>query len=185
MHATLAEKLWSGTATNRLRQSVLVVAGSLLLALSAQIKVPFWPVPMTMQTFVVLIIGATYGRNLAVATVAAYLIEGAAGLPFFAGAGGGLPVLGGPTAGYLAGFVLAAGLIGHLADRGKGRTVVGAFPIFVAGEIVIFGCGVGWLSTFIGIEKAVAVGLVPFLLADAFKITLACFLLPWAWKGRA
>lgn len=181
MQATLAEKLWSGTATNRLQQAILIVGGSLLLAASAHVKVPFWPVPMTMQTFVVLMIGATYGRNLALATVAAYLIEGAVGLPFFA-AGGGLAILSGPTAGYLFGFLIAAGLVGHLADRGMGRTMASTVPIFLLGDTVIFLSGVGWLASLFGLEKAVAAGLTPFLLAEAVKIALACALLPWAWK---
>jgi biotin transport system substrate-specific component len=184
MHVTLAERLWSGTATNRLHQAALIIGGSLLLAVSAHVTVPFWPVPMTMQTFVVLMIGATYGRNLALATVAAYLVEGAAGLPFFA-AGSGLAMLTGPTAGYLFGFLIAAGLVGHLADRGMGRTIASAVPIFLLGDAVIFLCGVGWLASLIGIEKALAAGLTPFLLAEAVKIALACALLPWIWKRKA
>jgi biotin transport system substrate-specific component len=129
-------------------------------------------------------IGATYGRNLALATVAAYLVEGAAGLPFFA-AGSGLAMLTGPTAGYLFGFLIAAGLVGHLADRGMGRTIASAVPIFLLGDAVIFLCGVGWLASLIGIEKALAAGLTPFLLAEAVKIALACALLPWIWKRKA
>jgi biotin transport system substrate-specific component len=130
---------------------------------------------------VVLMIGAVYGRNLALATVAAYLIEGAMGLPFFAG-GGGVAILAGPTAGYLIGFLIAAGLVGSLANRGMGCTVASAIPIFIAGDAIIFLCGVGWLSTITGIEAAVTGGLVPFLLAEVVKIALACALLPWAWK---
>jgi len=184
MQMTLAERLWPGVSTNRIQQATLAIAGSLLLAVSAHVKVPFWPVPMTMQTFVVLMIGATYGRNLAVATVAAYLIEGAIGLPFFA-ASGGVAILVGPTAGYLFGFLVAAGLVGQLANRGMGRTVPTAVLIFIAGDAAIFLCGVGWLSTIIGIDKAVAGGLAPFMLAEAVKIALACALLPMAWKRRS
>lgn len=181
MQLTLADKLWSGATTNLVKQIALVIGGSLLLAASAHMKVPFWPVPMTMQTFVVLMIGAVYGRNLALATVAAYLVEGAAGLPFFA-AGGGIAILAGPTAGYLIGFLVAAGLVGHLANRGMGRSLASAIPIFIAGDAAIFLCGVAWLSTLIGFEAAIVNGLVPFLLAEVVKIALACALLPWAWK---
>jgi len=181
MQLTLAEKLWTGATPSLVKQAVLVIAGSLLLAASAHVKVPFWPVPMTMQTFVVLMIGAVYGRNLALATVAAYLVEGAVGLPFFA-AGGGIAILAGPTAGYLVGFLVAAGLVGHLANRGLGRSVASAVPIFLLGDTAIFLCGVGWLSTLIGFEAAVVNGLIPFLLAEVVKIALACALLPWAWK---
>ena len=181
MQITLVDKLWSGATTNLLKQAALVIAGSLLLAAAAHVKVPFWPVPMTMQTFVVLMIGATYGRNLALATVAAYLVEGAVGLPFFA-SGGGIGILAGPTAGYLLGFLVAAGLVGHLANRGLGRSVASAMPIFILGDVVIFLCGVAWLSTLVGAESAITGGLVPFLLAEVLKIALACTLLPWAWK---
>ncbi len=181
MQATLAEKLWSGATTQLLKQAALVIGGSLLLAIAANVKVPFWPVPMTMQTFVVLMIGATYGRNLALATVAAYIVEGAIGLPFFAG-GSGPAVLVGPTAGYLLGFLVAAGIVGHLANRGMGRSVASAMPIFILGDVVIFLCGVAWLSTLVGTEAAITGGLVPFLLAEVVKIALACTLLPWAWK---
>jgi biotin transport system substrate-specific component len=181
MQLTLAEKLWTGATPTIVKQAVLVIAGSLLLAASAHVKVPFWPVPMTMQTFVVLMIGAVYGRNLALATVAAYLVEGAIGLPFFA-AGGGVAILAGPTAGYLFGFLVAAGLVGHLTDRGLGRNVASAAAIFVAGDVAIFLCGVAWLSTITGLQGAITGGLVPFLLAEVVKIALACALLPWAWK---
>ena len=99
-------------------QIVLVLAGTALLALAAKITVPFWPVPMTLQTLAVFLIAATYGRNLAVATVIAYLVEGAIGLPVFA-TGGGLAYMAGPTGGYLAGFVVAAAIVGHAADRGS------------------------------------------------------------------
>ena len=181
MQMTLAEKLWSGATTTLLKQAALVIAGSLLLAAAAHVKVPFWPVPMTMQTFVVLMIGATYGRNLALTTVAAYLMEGTIGLPFFA-AGGGLATLVGPTAGYLFGFLIAAGLVGHLANRGMGRSIASAMPTFILGDIVIFLRGVAWLTTIVGVESAITGGLVPFLLAEVLKIALACALLPWAWK---
>ncbi|GAB2177457.1 biotin transporter BioY [Dongia sp. agr-C8] len=181
MQLTLADKIWSGASTTLVKQAALVIAGGLLLAVSAHVKVPFWPVPMTMQTFVVLMIGAVYGRNLALATVAAYLVEGAVGLPFFA-AGGGLAILAGPTAGYLFGFLIAAGLVGHLANRGMGRSVASAVAIFIAGDVAIFVCGVAWLSTLIGFQAAIVNGLVPFLLAEVVKIALACALLPGAWK---
>ncbi len=104
MTGTLAARLWpveAGNATTR--AIVLIVAGSLLLTLSAKVQVPFWPVPMTMQTFVVLMIGATYGSTLGAATVLVYLVQGALGLPVFA-KGGGLAYMTGPTGGYLLGW---------------------------------------------------------------------------------
>jgi biotin transport system substrate-specific component len=117
-HATLADALWSPAAgSTTVRAIVLAVIGSILLTISAKIQVPFWPVPMTIQTFVVLVLGVAYGWRLAGATVLLYLAQGALGLPVFA-AGGGLAYMAGPTGGYLVGFLLAALVVGWLAERG-------------------------------------------------------------------
>jgi biotin transport system substrate-specific component len=182
MHTTLAAALWSRTATSRFHQVALVVLGTMLLAISAQIQVPFWPVPMTMQTFMVLIIGATYGWRLGGMTVAAYLVEGAVGLPVFAQFSAGAHVLVGPTAGYLAGFVAAAMLTGYLAERGFGRNLATALISFAAGTVVIFVFGLAWLSSLIGIEGAITHGLMPFILSEPTKVALATLLLPSCWK---
>ena len=123
----------------------------LLLAVSSKIQVPFWPVPMTMQTFVVLVIAMAYGWKLALLTLIAYLIEGALGLPVFA-KGGGLPYLIGPTAGYLYGMAIAAAVIGYFADLGYGKSIIKCIvPLFI-GTIIIFVFGVGYLSSIIGFE---------------------------------
>jgi biotin transport system substrate-specific component len=183
MNSTLVGRLWPRTVDSTLMQVVLVIAGTALLALSAKVQVPFWPVPMTMQTFVVLIIGAAYGARLGGITLLAYLAEGAIGLPVFA-KGGGVAYLAGPTGGYLVGFLVAAFVVGWLADRGYGRAVLTTLVAFVIGEAVIFTLGVGWLATIIGLDKAVAAGLVPFLPAEALKIALACALLPLAWQAK-
>ncbi|MBT5226290.1 MAG: biotin transporter BioY, partial [Proteobacteria bacterium] len=106
MHTTLAQEVWPLARDSRVAQAVLVVAGTLLLAVSAKVQVPFWPVPMTMQTFVVLLLGVAYGPRLGVVTGALYLVEGALGLPVFA-KGAGIVYLIGPTGGYLFGFVMA------------------------------------------------------------------------------
>jgi biotin transport system substrate-specific component len=170
---TLVARLWPSTAANRIpRAAILMLAGSILLAAAAQVKVPFWPVPMTMQTFVVLMIGAGYGWRLAGATLVAYLIEGAAGLPVFTGGAGPL-YLAGPTGGYLAGFVLAAVAAGWLAERGATRVLPLALAAFLIADLLVFGAGVGWLSSLIGIDKAIKGGLLPFLPAEALKIVLA------------
>ena len=166
---------------SRVFQGAIILLGSLLLAISAKVQVPFWPVPMTMQTFVVLLLGATLGWRLAGATLLAYLVEGAMGLPVFA-SGAGVAYMAGPTGGYLAGFLLAAIAVGWLAERGFGRTAPTVLVAFALGQIIIFGLGLAWLSGFIGMEKAIAVGLVPFLAAEAVKTTLACAVLPLAWK---
>ena len=133
--------MWTRIATSRFHQVALVLLGTVLLAISAQIQVPFWPVPMTMQTFVVLMIGATYGWRLGGATMIAYIAEGAIGLPVFAQFSAGAHVLVGPTAGYLVGFVVAALVTGYLSERGFGRNLATAAISFAAGTIIIFACG--------------------------------------------
>lgn len=155
----------------------MALAGTVLLALSAKVQVPFWPVPMTLQTLAVLALGALFGARLAGATVLAYLIEGAAGLPVFA-AGGGLGYLAGPTGGYLFGFLLAAGFAGWASDRGLTRGAAPALGVFLVAEALIFGPGVLWLAGFTGAEKALAAGLVPFLPGEALKLALAALIVP-------
>jgi len=170
---------------NAARMVMLAVAGSLLLWVSAKIAVPFWPVPMTMQPFAVMGIGAAFGWRLGMATVALYLLEGALGLPVFSGTpekGIGLAYMAGPTGGYLAGFVLAAGITGWLAERGFDRNVVTMVIAMTAGTIVLYVMGVAWLSHLIGFEKALTFGLYPFVLGDAAKILLAALVFPAVWK---
>lgn len=181
-HATLADVLWSPAAgSTAVRAIVLAVIGSLLLTISAKIQVPFWPVPMTMQTFVVLVLGVAYGWRLAGATVLLYLAQGALGLPVFAG-GGGLAYMAGPTGGYLAGFLLAAVAVGWLAERGWARSAPSTLAAMLIGTAIIFGCGIAWLATLMGLPQAISAGLVPFLLSEAVKIALATALVPSAWR---
>lgn len=157
------------------RDAVLVVLGSVLLAISAKVQVPFWPVPMTMQTFVVLMLGAHAGLRVAGATVALYLIEGAVGLPVFAS---NIPMadpihyMAGPTGGYLAGFLVSALFISFAFERGFNRNFATTSVIIFLGDAVIMGLGFAWLSSLIGVEKAFAVGVLPFLPAEALKIAL-------------
>ncbi len=153
----------------------LVLAGTALLALSAKVQVPFWPVPMTLQTLVVMMIGATYGTRLGGATLIAYLAEGAMGLPVFA-SGSGLAYLAGPTGGYLFGFLLAAVAVGLASDRGWLRGLLPAAGVMLAATALIYAPGVLWLSGFLGAEKAIAAGLLPFLPAEALKLSLATVL---------
>ncbi len=179
---TLAGALWPAKENTRwLRATVLVLVGTALLTLSAKIQVPFWPVQMSMQTFAVLVIGAVYGARLAGATVALYLAQGAIGLPVF-GLGAGLAYMAGPTGGYLIGFLVAAIVVGWLAERGFDRRWPTALAAFLIGDIIIFAFGIAWLTGLIGFEKAVAGGLLPFLPAEALKIALAMAVLPLAWK---
>ena len=166
---------------NYTKNIFLVFFGTILLAVSSKIQVPFWPVPMTMQTFVVLIIAMAYGWKLSLLTLIAYLIEGAVGLPVFA-KGGGLLYLIGPTAGYLYGMVIAAAIIGYFADLGYGKSIIKCIIPLGIGIIIIFVCGIGYLSSIIGFEKAIAAGLLPFIPSELFKIALAVFIIPTIWK---
>ena len=161
----------------------LVLAGSALLALSARFSfyLPFSPVPVTGQTFAVLFIGALYGSKRGAMTVAAYICEGAIGLPVFAGGAFGLVSLVGPTGGYLFGFVAATYLTGRLAEKSWDRNIFGAAAMMLLGEIVLFTFGVFWLSRYIG-SKAIVAGLVPFIPGEVVKMALASVLLPSGWK---
>jgi biotin transport system substrate-specific component len=179
----LATALWpnrSDSVAGLLRAVVLVVAGTALLTLSAKINLPLPYVPMTLQTLVVLLIGTAYGWRLGVATVIAYLAEGAAGLPVFAGPVGGLAPLVGPTAGYLFGFVAAAFIVGWLSERGWDGSVVRLFIAMGIGHIVILVAGFAWLAFGIrlGVEKAWLIGVMPFIAASVIKNSLGAVLIP-------
>ncbi len=184
----LCQALWPATdARAKLaRAVVLAVMGSALLWASAKVQIPFYPVPMTMQTYMVLVIGAAYGWRLGGATVLLYLLEGAAGLPVFAGTpekGIGLAYLAGPTGGYLLGFLLAATLIGWLAQRGWDRSLWRMLVAMALGHGVIFLLGVGYLASLMGsLEQAVSAGFVPFAWATVLKTALAAATLPLAWQ---
>lgn len=160
-------------------QAGLAVAGSLLLWASAKVSVPFYPVPMTLQTLALFLIAATFGSRLAVATVGLYLVEGLVGLPVFAGTpekGIGLAYMMGPTGGYLAGYLVAAALVGYAAERSWGRNLLGLLTAMLAGEAVILGLGFTWLAVLLGAEKAVAFGIGPFIVTDLVKVALAAAL---------
>ena len=167
------------------RALFLILVGSLLLTASAKVQVPFYPVPMTLQTLVVLLIGIAFGWRMGSATVLAYLAQGALGFPVFAGTpekGLGLLYMAGPTGGYLLGFALAAATTGWLAERGLDRSAIGTAFAMAAGNVVIYVCGLVWLSSFVGMEKAVDFGLVPFLFGDLMQIALATATLSMIWK---
>lgn len=185
VHPTLAGAAWPGAAGSWLRMAILAIAGTVLLTISAKIQVPFYPVPMTMQTFAVLVIGMAYGWKLGSATLLLYLAEGAVGLPVFAGTpekGIGLAYMAGPTGGYLVGFVLAAGIAGWLGEKGWDRSIPMTVTAMVIGTVIIFVPGYAWLAALIGGEKAWAFGVLPFLWGEVFKIALAAAVLPGAWK---
>jgi len=159
-----------------LRGAALALLGTLVLVVSAKVQVPFYPVPMTLQTLAVLTLGALFGARLAAATVALYLGEGLIGLPVFAGAGAGPLYLVGPTGGYLVGFLLAAALVGWLAERGWTRGWLLALAAMTLGHVVIFVVGFAWLALALGAAKAWAVGVAPFAAATLAKTLLAAAL---------
>ncbi|RDV03995.1 biotin transporter BioY [Undibacter mobilis] len=156
-----------------------VVVGSLLLTASARTQIPFWPVPMTMQTMAVIVIGMTLGSRLGLIVVAAYVLEGLMGLPVFANTparGAGLAYLMGPTGGYLAGFCVAAYVSGWLAERGFGHDLFKASLVNIIGTLIILTFGYAWLAHLIGPVKAYAAGVHPFLLSSLVKIGLGAVL---------
>lgn len=167
-----------------LYDSFLVLGGSFLMALSAQIAIPlpFSPVPITGQTFAILVVGILLGKRRGTAAVLAYLMEGAIGLPVFAGGAAGIAKILGPTGGYLVSFLPAAYLVGYLAEKGWDRKVSTTFLVMILGNIVIFGFGALWLAKFVGLNQAFSLGILPFLAGDVVKIGLAAFVLPGAWK---
>ncbi len=192
--SALASHAWSGEGNAALRAVLLVIVGSALLIISAKIKVPFYPVPMTLQTFAVMAIAAAYGSRLAVATVLVYLAEGLLGMPVFANtppAVAGPAYFLGPTGGFLMGFVAIALIVGIATDRGWDRSVPKLFAAMIVADVVCFILGFAWLAWFaqlssgatgLGLASAWKNGVVPFLLADLVKIALAACLIPAAWR---
>ena len=177
-NTTLINSILSTYSINAYFKNIaLILFGTLLLALSSKVQVPFWPVPMTMQTFKVFIIGMSYGWKLAFSTLVIYLFEGALGLPVFA-KGGGLLYLTGPTAGYLYGMTIAAGVIGIFAELGYNNSYFKSLVSLSIATFIIFLCGVGYLGSLIGYDKALAGGLYPFIPSELFKIALAIVLIP-------
>jgi len=162
----------------------LIVGASMVTALAAQLAVPVpWsPVPITGQTFVVTLSGAVLGARRAFLAQALYLAEGALGLPVFAAGGAGAAVFAGPTAGYLLGFPLAAALTGALAQRGWDRRFSTMLPAMLIGSVPVFALGLAQLSRFIPADRLLAAGLFPFLPGDLIKATLAALAFPAAWR---
>jgi biotin transport system substrate-specific component len=168
------------------KQALLVCVGIAVLAIAAKIKVPMWPVPITMGTFAVLTLGAAYGPRLGLATIMGYMIVGALGFDVFAGSGAeaaGLTYMMGGTGGYLAGYVLATVLLGALARRGWDKTAPRMAGAMLLGNVLIYVPGLIWLGMLYGWDKPILQwGLTPFLIGDALKLALAAALLPMVWK---
>lgn len=176
---TLADVIPGGVA----RSVALVVGGAGFVGLTAQVFVPlpFSPVPLSLQTFSVLLVGAVLGSRRGVASMALYLLAGVAGVPWFAQHQSGWAFA---SFGYVVGFVVAAYLVGRLAERGADRTVLRSVGLMVLGNLAIYAVGVPGLVliTGMGLGQALVAGVVPFLIGDALKIALAAGLLPATWK---
>lgn len=170
------------------RNALLVIGGAAFVGLSAQVAIPlpFTPVPLTGQTFAVLLTAAALGMWRGVASMSLYAVAGLAGVPWFAGGssafqGGALVA----SFGYVLGFIAAAALVGWLAERGATRTALRTAGLMVLGNVVIYAIGATWLANAIGVslQKAVELGVTPFLVGDALKVALAAGLFPLAWRA--
>ena len=169
-----------------IKRAVLVVLGVAALTLAAKIRVPMWPVPMTMQTFAVLTVGAAYGARLGLVTLLVYLALGMAGVAVFAGDTAGLSYMAGPTAGYLVGFAVAATLVGWLSSKGWSGRVVPMIGALLLGLAVIYAFGLPWMAYLFAAEKGmdwvIQWGLTNFLAGEVLKVALAALLIPVAWR---
>ncbi len=181
-----------GDAARLASNLVTVVLGTLLITICAKINVPVWPVPVTLQGFAIAALAAAFGLRIGVATVALYLIEGAAGLPVFAGATAGIPYLMGPTGGFLIGFLLMAAIIGYAADRGASGKPLALFAAMLAGDAVLLVLGFAWLLFMAGqaqwidqanvVASAFAKAVQPFIVWDILKMALAALTVTGAWN---
>jgi biotin transport system substrate-specific component len=194
---TLAGLLWptSSLSLNWTRTILLAIIGSALVAIAAQVSVPMLPVPMTLQTLAALAVGAAYGARLGAITLALYALEGAAGLPVFANFQAGLFLPTGEiiaSGGYILGFILAAGLVGHLVEKGWGANVIKLCGATLLGAAIIYVPGliwlVGWLIVMKGMDATSAIvvaftsGMLPFILGDIIKAVLAALAFPAAFS---
>ncbi len=170
-HETLAKKI------------MLVLGGTALIAAAAQVSVPMFPVPMTLQTLAILVVGLTYGARLGAATLLAYLAEGAAGLPVFANGHSGLAYMAGPTGGFLAGFVLMAWVAGLASDRGWTRGLPGAVAAALVASALLYLPGLAWPAVAMGkaAPELLSGWMLPFLAGDALKAVLAALVVTGGW----
>jgi biotin transporter BioY len=179
MRLTIVDTLWPRTGL--VRDIACVGLGALLTALLTRIEIPLMPVPITGQTFAVLLVGALLGSTRGALSMIVYLGSGLMGAPVFSSAGWGLSHLSGPTGGYLVGFVLAAFLVGWLSERGWDRKVVATVFAMSLGMVVIYLTGCLWLAHFVGWDAVLGVGVFPFLIGDGLKIACAAIALPSGW----
>ena len=186
-HLVLIDVLWP--SERAWREVVLLLGGAVLIALSAQVRIPlpFTPVPLTGQTFAVLLLAALYGSLRGPLTILTYLSLGLLGLPVFASGATGAAAFSTATSGYLLGYPVAAFVVGLLSERGTDRSPWTTAASMALGNIIIYASGVLWLSRFVGWSEVLTAGVLPFLPGDALKIALATIALPTAWRlvGRS
>lgn len=185
--AVLSTRILPRSRTSRQTAAIALIMGfALLTALCAQIRIPlgFTPVPITGQTFAVLLSGAVLGSRMGAASQLLYVLMGAAGAPFYAGGTGGWEYATGATMGYLLGFVAAAYAVGYLAEHRQDRRFATSIGAFLTGNLVIYALGVPWLMYSLSwdLAEGVAKGLAPFIIGDTIKIMLAAGVMPVAWK---
>jgi biotin transport system substrate-specific component len=181
-----------GDAAKLVANIATVVLGTLLITICAKINVPVWPVPVTLQSFAIAALAAAFGLRIGVATVALYLLEGAVGLPVFAGMSAGIPYLMGPTGGFLIGFLLLAAIVGYAADRGASGKPLTLFAAMLVGDAVLFVLGFAWLLFMAGqaqwidqanvVASAFAKAVQPFIVWDILKMALAALTVTGAWN---
>ena len=198
MNSTLAQRALP--MNNAMTRNILLaVAGSLLVAAAAQVNVPFWPVPLTLQTLAVLLVGGAYGARLGAATLALYALEGIIGLPFFAGGKSGIfdgkldYLLPASSMGYVVGFVIAAWLVGYLAQSGWINSLGSMLAAAFAGAVVLYVPGLIWLAIWaaktqgfdaaMAVQKSLEWGLYPFMIGDTLKAAIAGLGLSAGWKA--
>jgi biotin transport system substrate-specific component len=176
----------SSRSLNLLRDVLLIIGFNLLLILSARVSIHLWftPVPITLQTFAVMLTAAVLGSRRGALVMLLYLAEGAAGLPVFANGGGWIYLATQPTAGYLWSYPIAAFIVGFLCERGLDRSFLTSVFAMLPGTLVIYALGVSWLAFLlhIGLDKAFTLGMLPFIPGDLIKIVVAALLLPAAWS---
>lgn len=197
MNATLATRIMP-MQNAMLRNAVLAIAGSLLVAIAAQVRIPFWPVPMTLQPLAVLLVGGAFGARLGASTMGLYAIEGFVGLPVFSGLRAGLfdgkldYLFPAPSTGYILGYILAAALIGYLAECGWIASAPRMVLAALIGAAVLYVPGLLWLATWyivtqglstdVAVSSAIAKGLVPFIPGDIVKAVIAGLGLAGGWS---
>ena len=179
----LINKIIKEKSESRMTELLLIISGAVFLGMTARISImlPFTPVPITGQTFGVLMIGLVYGRKLGLKTIGSYLAAGMAGLPFFSTAGPGILFLK-PTGGYLIGYVFMVLICGYLTEKGWGKSYIKTFGIMLLAETAMYLCGMIHLSCFVK-ANVLEMGLYPFVIGDLIKMSLVTFSVPSIWKA--